>query len=79
MLLVWTRAKILFLLKVIVKFFRTLGMLGAGLMGAGIAQVSIDKGIQVILKDVTLDGIARGEEQIEKGLNTKVKRKKISR
>ena len=54
-------------------------MLGAGLMGAGIAQVSIDKGINVILKDVTVQGIARGEEQIQKGLDTKVKRKKLTR
>lgn len=57
---------------------RTLGMLGAGLMGAGIAQVSIDKGMDVILKDVSLQGLARGEEQITKGLDTKVKRKKIT-
>ncbi|KAL4237045.1 hypothetical protein ACF0H5_005429 [Mactra antiquata] len=57
---------------------KTLGMLGAGLMGAGIAQVSIDKGMDVILKDVTQQGLARGEEQITKGLDTKVKRKKIS-
>ena len=54
-------------------------MLGAGLMGAGIAQVSIDKGVDVILKDVTQAGLARGEDQITKGLDTKVKRKKISR
>lgn len=54
-------------------------MLGAGLMGAGIAQVSIDKGINVILKDVSVQGIARGEEQIQKGFDQKVKRKKITR
>jgi len=54
-------------------------MLGAGLMGAGIAQVTIDKGIDVILKDVTTKGLSRGEDQIGKGLDTKVKRKKISR
>lgn len=54
-------------------------MLGAGLMGAGIAQVSIDKGMDVILKDVTMAGLARGEDQIVKGLDTKVKRKKITR
>lgn len=54
-------------------------MLGAGLMGAGIAQVSIDKGMDVILKDVTTQGLGRGEDQINKGLDTKVKRKKITR
>ncbi|KAH3693590.1 trifunctional enzyme subunit alpha, mitochondrial-like [Dreissena polymorpha] len=57
---------------------KTLGMLGAGLMGAGIAQVSIDKGIDVILKDVTTQGLSRGEDQIIKGLDTKVQRKKIT-
>lgn len=47
-------------------------------MGAGIAQVSIDKGLNVILKDVTTRGLSRGEDQIMKGLDTKVKRKKIT-
>ncbi|WAR24386.1 ECHA-like protein [Mya arenaria] len=49
--------------------FRTLGMLGAGLMGAGIAQVSITNGIEVILKDITEKGLARGEEQITANLD----------
>jgi len=57
---------------------KTLGMLGAGLMGAGIAQVTIDKGIHVLLKDISLAGLGRGEQQIQKGLDTKVKRKKIT-
>ena len=59
--------------------YRTLGVLGAGLMGAGIAQVSIDKGMQVLLKDMNTAGVARGQEQILNGMNTQVKRKKISR
>lgn len=29
-------------------FFRRLGVIGAGLMGSGIANVSIDKGIQTV-------------------------------
>ena len=58
---------------------RTLGVLGAGLMGAGIAQVSIDKGMQVLLKDMNAQAVGRGQEQILKGLNTQVKRKKITR
>ena len=48
-------------------------------MGAGIAQVSVDKGYTTILKDVTPKGLARGTNQIEKGLNTSVKKRKISR
>ena len=48
-------------------------------MGAGIAQVSIDKGMHVILKDMATPGLARGEDQIYKGLNTKTKKRQITR
>uniref|UniRef100_A0A3B4AJC8 Trifunctional enzyme subunit alpha, mitochondrial n=1 Tax=Periophthalmus magnuspinnatus TaxID=409849 RepID=A0A3B4AJC8_9GOBI len=61
-----------------VLYFRKLAILGAGLMGAGIAQVSIDKGLNTILKDTTAQGISRGEEQVYKGLNTKVKKKALT-
>lgn len=54
-------------------------MVGAGLMGAGIVQVSIDKGYDVILKDTNQAGLNRGIGQIQKGLETAVKRKRISR
>ncbi len=47
-------------------------------MGAGIAQVSIDKGLTTVLKDVNEEGIARGVFQVQDGINKKVKRKKIS-
>jgi enoyl-CoA hydratase/long-chain 3-hydroxyacyl-CoA dehydrogenase len=48
-------------------------------MGAGICQVSINKGYRVLLKDVDYKGLARGQSQITKGLETGVKRKKISK
>lgn len=54
-------------------------MLGAGLMGAGIVQVSIDKGYKVLMKDMNSAGLARGQDQIYKGLNTAVKKRKITR
>ncbi|XP_054618432.1 hydroxyacyl-CoA dehydrogenase trifunctional multienzyme complex subunit alpha a [Dunckerocampus dactyliophorus] len=60
------------------KEVKTLAILGAGLMGAGIAQVSIDKGLNTILKDSAVEGISRGEEQVYKGLNTKVKKRALS-
>nr|XP_057913543.1 hydroxyacyl-CoA dehydrogenase trifunctional multienzyme complex subunit alpha a [Doryrhamphus excisus] len=60
------------------KEVKTLAILGAGLMGAGIAQVSVDKGLNTILKDNAVDGISRGEEQVYKGLNTKVKKRALS-
>lgn len=46
---------------------RTLAILGAGLMGAGIAQVTVDKGVNIILKDTTLEGLNRGQQQVYKG------------
>ena len=54
-------------------------MLGAGLMGAGIAQVSIDKGYHTIMKDMSLEGLARGQQQVQKGIDTAVKKKKFTR
>ncbi|XP_059501667.1 trifunctional enzyme subunit alpha, mitochondrial-like isoform X2 [Stegostoma tigrinum] len=56
----------------------TVAVLGAGLMGAGIAQVTIDKGILTVLKDTTMEGLDRGQQQIYKGLNDKVKRKNLT-
>lgn len=53
----------------------TLGVLGAGLMGAGIANVSVAKGMRVLLKDLNAQGLSRGEKQISDHLAKKVKRK----
>ncbi|ODN04707.1 Trifunctional enzyme subunit alpha, mitochondrial [Orchesella cincta] len=57
---------------------KNLAVLGAGLMGAGIAQVSIDKGYSCILKDATEQGLVRGHNQISKNFETAVKRKRHS-
>merc|ERR1719511_70784 len=58
---------------------KTLGVLGAGLMGAGIAQVSVDKGYTTVLKDMNSAGLARGMNQVQDYLDKKAKRKKISK
>uniref|UniRef100_A0A8C5X2N3 Trifunctional enzyme subunit alpha, mitochondrial n=1 Tax=Malurus cyaneus samueli TaxID=2593467 RepID=A0A8C5X2N3_9PASS len=60
------------------KEVKTLAVLGAGLMGAGIAQVSVDKGIKTILKDTAQKGLDRGQQQVYKGLNGKVKKKSLT-
>ncbi|KAJ8726415.1 hypothetical protein PYW07_001113 [Mythimna separata] len=57
---------------------KTIGVLGAGLMGAGIVQVSINKGYHVVMKDATNPGLFRGVGQISNGLATAVKRKRMS-
>ncbi|XP_050702683.1 trifunctional enzyme subunit alpha, mitochondrial-like [Eriocheir sinensis] len=58
---------------------QTIGVLGAGLMGAGIAQVSVDKGFTTILKDVNNQGLGRGVNQVQGGLDKAVKRKKMTK
>ncbi|CAK9815005.1 Trifunctional enzyme subunit alpha, mitochondrial [Anthophora plagiata] len=55
-----------------------IAVVGAGLMGAGIVQVSIDKGFDVILKDTNEKGLYRGLDQIQKGMDLAVKKKKYS-
>uniref|UniRef100_A0A1A9UCN6 Trifunctional enzyme subunit alpha, mitochondrial n=1 Tax=Glossina austeni TaxID=7395 RepID=A0A1A9UCN6_GLOAU len=57
---------------------KTLGVLGAGLMGAGIVQVSVDKGVSVVMKDAKDAGLARGIGQVQNGFETGVKRKRIT-
>ncbi|XP_024221417.1 trifunctional enzyme subunit alpha, mitochondrial isoform X2 [Bombus impatiens] len=57
---------------------KKIAVVGAGLMGAGIVQVSIDKGFDVIMKDTSEAGLYRGFNQVQKGLDTAVKRKKYS-
>lgn len=47
-------------------------------MGAGIVQVSVDKGYQVVMKDANENGLGKGIGQIQKGLDTKIKRKRIT-
>ncbi|WP_165986127.1 3-hydroxyacyl-CoA dehydrogenase family protein [Streptomyces sp. YIM 98790] len=47
---------------------RKLAVIGAGLMGSGIAQVSAQAGWDVVLRDVTDDALARGRAGIERSL-----------
>lgn len=57
---------------------KTIGVLGAGLMGAGIVQVSVDKGYHVVMKDTNNAGLSRGIGQIQKGLENGIKRRRIT-
>eukprot|EP01147_Barroeca_monosierra_P007356 gene7356-504_t len=57
---------------------KLVGVLGAGLMGAGIAQVTLVKGVDVLLKDAKPEGLARGLDQIYRNLEKKTKRRRMT-
>ncbi|WUJ69259.1 3-hydroxyacyl-CoA dehydrogenase NAD-binding domain-containing protein [Kribbella soli] len=57
---------------------RKVGVLGAGMMGAGIAYVCAKVGIEVVLKDVSLDAASKGKVYSEKLLAKQVSKGRMS-
>ncbi len=57
---------------------RTIGVVGAGQMGGGIAQVSLMGGFKVVMNDVSDAFLSRGRAEIEKGLEILVRKEKIT-
>ena len=55
-----------------------LGMLGAGMMGSGIALVSAQAGINVVLLDSTIEGATKGKEYTEKYLEKSIALNKMT-
>jgi 3-hydroxyacyl-CoA dehydrogenase/enoyl-CoA hydratase/3-hydroxybutyryl-CoA epimerase len=60
------------------KKVKKLGVLGAGMMGAGIAYSSALKGIEVVLKDVSLESAEKGKAYSQNIVNKKLQKKHIS-
>ena len=52
---------------------KKLAVLGAGLMGSGIAAVSLERCDTVLLKDTSLDAAARGMREVWKGLEKRAR------
>ena len=57
---------------------QTVGIIGAGQMGCGIAEVCVASGLEVILSDVSADSLERGLEKIHAGIERQVSKGKIS-
>ncbi|MBL4586913.1 MAG: enoyl-CoA hydratase/isomerase family protein [Flavobacteriales bacterium] len=53
----------------------TIAMVGAGFMGAGIAQVSAAKNVRVLLKDIKQETLTQARQTVWKDIGKKVKRK----
>jgi len=58
---------------------KTIGVLGAGTMGSGIAQVAAEAGFDVIMRDIEDNFVQRGRQIIEKNLNRAVDKGKKSK
>jgi 3-hydroxyacyl-CoA dehydrogenase/enoyl-CoA hydratase/3-hydroxybutyryl-CoA epimerase len=57
---------------------RKIGIIGAGMMGAGIAYVSANAGIEVVLIDTAQDAADRGRAHAEELLDKGINRRKIT-
>jgi 3-hydroxyacyl-CoA dehydrogenase/enoyl-CoA hydratase/3-hydroxybutyryl-CoA epimerase len=64
--------------KDLVRPVRKISILGAGLMGSGIANVSATNGMEVLLKDISHEAVGKGEKAIWQDLNGKVKKKALT-
>lgn len=53
-------------------------VIGAGLMGSGIAQVAAAAGIEVTLRDITDEALQRGKDAIEKSLTRFAQKGKLA-
>ncbi|MCG8403068.1 MAG: 3-hydroxyacyl-CoA dehydrogenase NAD-binding domain-containing protein, partial [Firmicutes bacterium] len=58
---------------------KTVGVIGAGLMGSGIAQVAAASGYQVVLRDIDNQFVERGLKSISKNLNRDVEKGRRTR
>ena len=57
---------------------KKIGILGAGIMGSGIAQVAATSGFQVVVRDVNDDVLGSGQSKVEGSLQRMAKKGKVS-
>ena len=57
---------------------KTVGVIGAGIMGRGIAQILVRTGYTVLLSDVSQQFLDSGAARIAKGLNRDVEKNRLT-
>ena len=57
---------------------RTFGVVGAGQMGSGIAQVAAANGLEVVLQDIQPDFLSRGMAAIDRFLTRSVEKGRLA-
>ncbi|MBP1717029.1 MAG: 3-hydroxyacyl-CoA dehydrogenase [Deltaproteobacteria bacterium] len=57
---------------------RRIGIVGAGQMGSGIAEVAVSSGFLVLMRDVSSEAVKRGEKRIAGDLERRVEKGKLS-
>ena len=55
----------------------TIGIIGAGQMGSGIAQVAAQAGLKIVLTDISDEMVERGREGIERSLDRMIQRGRV--
>lgn len=57
---------------------KSVGILGAGMMGAGVAYVSAKVGMDVVLKDISMEGAEKGKDYSRALVKKQMSRKRMS-
>ncbi|MBV8055759.1 MAG: 3-hydroxybutyryl-CoA dehydrogenase, partial [Deltaproteobacteria bacterium] len=55
----------------------TIGIIGAGQMGAGIAQIAAQSGLNILLNDISDEMVGRGRQGIERSLDRMIQRGRV--
>jgi 3-hydroxybutyryl-CoA dehydrogenase len=57
---------------------KTIGVVGAGQMGSGIAEVALSSGFQVLMRDVTMEAVQKGRMRIITDFDKRIQKGKMT-
>jgi len=57
---------------------RTIGVVGAGQMGSGIAEVALTSGFHVLMRDVGMEAVEKGKSRIVSDLERRIQKEKMT-